>query len=236
MSPFRPGTAATVAAIISLCILLALGTWQIRRLHWKEALIADIANGLSLPATDLSEVLHSTYRHVTASGEILAEPRFFLGSATRSSELGTSLEQVFVDSSGRQWLLERGWIPDPAMESGRKGAFDIGGTVQIEAVTRPLKATGVFTPSADYVQGRIYGEDVSDLDRRFGLDLQPMALVLQSVAPASGGANLQPVPVDVDPHLPNNHLGYAITWYGLALALIGVYIAFGWSRGREESE
>lgn len=231
---FRPGWVLSVAALLGLIVLVALGTWQVQRWHWKSALIAEIGAGLDAAPTALSQGLQA-YQPITATGQILNEPVLHQGSYARGGRPGTALTSIFVDASGRQWLLERGWIPETAIEDARAGHFSIESDLTISAVSRPLKRRGPFTPATDLGQGRIYAEDTAELNEAFGLDLQPLALVVTSELAAGPPWDGLPQLTKPDPDLPNNHLGYVITWYGLAAALIGVYIAFGFARAKERS-
>ncbi|MEZ5825444.1 MAG: SURF1 family protein [Geminicoccaceae bacterium] len=234
MRGFRPGRAVTLLSLAAFAVLVSLGTWQVQRLFWKEELIGSIKAGLAEPPVDLADGLPGDYRQVRASGRILDEPRLFFGSQVRNGEGGPLLVSLFEDSSGKQWLLERGWIPERAIEDASAGAFDVQGALDIEAVTRPARRRGPFTPDDNPQTGRIFAEVPAELNEAFGIDVGDTVLVLRTGLPSGPPHDGLPLLSTVDPNLPNNHLGYVVTWYGLAAALVGVYIAFGRARAREQ--
>src|ERR1700760_955344 len=78
--------AKPIILLVALAILLSLGTWQVQRLHWKEGLLADIAERRVAPPVPLStiEAMAASggdieYRNVTATGRYLnnKERHFF---------------------------------------------------------------------------------------------------------------------------------------------------------------
>lgn len=231
---FRPGIPLTLLTIAGFAVLLALGTWQLQRLQWKTALIAEISEGLQADATPIGAEDLAPFRPVVAQGRLRSEPVLFQGSYARASQPGVMLTSVFETEDGRQWLVERGWIPESATEDARAGFFGVDGKLAIEAITRPLKRVGPFTPASDFASNRIYAEDRDELNSALGLDLEPLVLVLTSDLPAGPPWDGLPRLSPPEPDLPNNHLGYVVTWYGLAAALLGVYIAFGLARAKEQ--
>ncbi|MEZ5848785.1 MAG: SURF1 family cytochrome oxidase biogenesis protein [Geminicoccaceae bacterium] len=233
MRAFRPGWAATLLSFLALVVLVSLGTWQVQRLFWKEALIAGIEEGLAAPPVDLADGVPGDYRQVFANGRILAEPRLFFGSLVRNGEGGTLLLGVFEDEAGRQWLVERGWIPEWAVADAKDGRFDVEGDVAFGAITRPVRRSGPFTPDPDLETGRIFAEVPEEVNERFGTTVGDTVLVLRTRLATRSAPTELPLLSAVDADLPNNHLGYVVTWYGLAAALVGVYVAFGLARGRE---
>lgn len=233
---FRPGWPLTVLTAAGLTVLLGLGTWQIQRLQWKTALIAEIEAGLDAPPLLLDGGGNpKAYQPVLLTGSIDAGNVLFQGSYARKNLPGTLLLQVFESRDGRHWLLERGWIPEDAIGAARKGVFAISGEQEIEAVARPPKARGPFTPEDNLQTGRLYAEDIETLAGFLGLPLEPLVLVQKSSLPSPQGWDGLPQLNPPRADLPNNHLGYVVTWYGLAAALLGVFLAFGRARAQEKN-
>ena len=236
MRGFAPGWPLTLAVLAVGAVLVSLGTWQTERLAWKEGLIAEIERNLATEPEDLTlsgnDGPPAPYRPVRLEGRLLAEPVLLRGVVARYSEPGHILMGVIEDVRGRHWLVERGWIPLALAPEVLAGGLSVDDGLMFEAVARPPLRPGPFTPDDDLPAGLIFAENLDVLGRTLGLYLEPMVLVLSTGLPAGPPLDGLPVPSDPRPDLPNNHLGYAITWYGLAGALLAVYIAFGRSRSR----
>ena len=233
---FAPGWPLTLATLVVGAVLVSLGAWQTERLVWKEGLIAEIERNLATEPEDITlsgnhEPLEP-YHPVRLEGRILAEPVLLRGVVARHGEPGHILMGVVEDVAGRHWLVERGWIPSARASEVLSGGLSVDGSLMLEAVTRLPLRSGPFTPGDDLAASMIFAENLDALANAFGLDLEPMVLVLGTGLPAGPPLDGLPIPSDPSPDLPNNHLGYAITWYGLAGALLAVYIAFGRSRSR----
>ena len=234
---FRPGWPVTVVVVACLGVLVSLGGWQVGRSGWKTALIAEIEQGLLSPPLELNADINvgdlEPYRPVTISGRLLGDPILLQGAHAERNRPGTMLMQVLRDEADQYWLVERGWIPDEAIADALSGFFGIDEFVKLTAVTRPMKGRGFFTPAADFRANRIYAEDAIELSREYGIALEELALVITSGLPAGPPWDGLPVMKPPSPSLPNNHAGYAVTWFGLACALLGVYVAFGLARAKE---
>jgi surfeit locus 1 family protein len=229
MRRFRPRLLPTLAVLPALVLLLGLGTWQVQRLHWKSDLIQTIETRaasdpvplLDLPLDDPAAVAwqrtQATGRFVTAPGPV---DRY--GVENRDGQLGGHLLGAFATEDGRTLLVDRGFLADAAAPPPEPG-----GQVELEAIVRDRSQEHHtwFMPANDPVGGRWFWLDLAALGERFGRPLEPVALQL---LPGSPGATPGAAPPRID--LPNNHLGYVITWYGLAFALLLVYVAFSSER------
>ena len=108
----------TLAVALAGILLLALGTWQVRRLAWKETLIAEIEAGLAAepllvePTTDAAAL--RAWRPVRLRAKMMAGSSRRLGVEGREGRPGSRLLGVFRDEAGRSWLVDRGWIPEEA--------------------------------------------------------------------------------------------------------------------------
>ncbi len=119
---FRPTFWATVFTIPAMAILLALGTWQVQRLHWKEGEIAKRQErsqgpGIALP-TDFPDPAGVEFTRVALKGSFLHDEEFYLGARTESGRVGLNVVTPFLLADGRILLVNRGWVPqemrDPA--------------------------------------------------------------------------------------------------------------------------
>lgn len=231
---FRPGWRLCVCTALALGCLLTLGTWQLQRLAWKTELIDRAAARLGRPAVPLptGDVDWAAYdlRHVAVQGRFVAGTTIVLGSAARDGVVGGALVAPLRLADGRVALVELGWLPAARLSAIERGRAVPGDAVRLDGIARwrGTSSPGLFTPPPDPAAGRWFAWDLPAMGDALGVELLPVVIVLDR-------------PVDVpDPPLPaatvidyrNEHLGYAVTWYGLAAALICVFVMKGFERGR----
>jgi surfeit locus 1 family protein len=225
---FRPRLWPSVATLAALAVLLGLGSWQVQRLHWKEGLIAERAAQLAAPPAPLPVTAADwrawDFRKVSVRGTFRHDLEQRFGAFTVHDQFGQHILTPLVRADGPAILVDRGFVPADraAVETRRQG--EVAGPVQITGIARYRGADrpGLFTP-ANQPHDRIwYWYDMQALARTVGLQLLPV-VVEADATPNPGGL---PIGGQTMIDLPNNHLQYAITWYGLAAALVAVYIAF----------
>ena len=232
---FRPGSVATLVAAVALAILLALGTWQARRLAWKSELIATAEARLALPAVDLDrltldgEPAALDFRRVAARGTYRHEQAFGLGTGAMDGRIGGRLITPLRLADDRLLLVEPGWVPEELLPPRVPPALQPEDQQTVTGVLRrlPEARPSLFTPDNEPARRRWFWLDRPALEAVLGAPVLPWRLVLE---PAPGGPD-RPRAAAVTVDFRNNHLGYAVTWYGLAAALVVVYIAFGLKRG-----
>jgi surfeit locus 1 family protein len=116
-------------------------------------------------------------------------------------------------------LVDRGFLADEAMAQFKPAGAAVD--EPIVGVLRSPSAKSVFTPGrkADHA---FFSREIAPIAAAVGArDPAPVFFMLESPKPQGFGPTPAPVPTDI----PNNHLGYALTWFGLAAGLLGVYIA-----------
>jgi surfeit locus 1 family protein len=126
-------------ALTGVAVLLGLGTWQIQRLHWKEALIATRQSQMSAPAIELPatpDPADLEYRRVTLTGRFLHDRELFLGGRTHGGVVGFGVVTPLALSEGREILVHRGWVPPARKDKSRRPEGLVDGTVTLEAVAR----------------------------------------------------------------------------------------------------
>jgi surfeit locus 1 family protein len=224
----------TVAVAIALAILAALGSWQLQRLAWKEGLLARIAALRSAPARPLDQVLGQAaaeldFTRVTAVCPGLASAPFVELYALRDGEAGSRLISACPVTSGGYGsiLVDRGFVADT-----------ISARPQIDpAAQAPITVTGVLRAP----EPRNFAAPPDDPGRRrfFTRDVAAIAAVLAAPKPAPvflfaetptnpEWPALAPAPLPAD--IPNRHMEYALTWFGLAATLACIYAAMLWRR------
>jgi surfeit locus 1 family protein len=201
-----------LAALPVLAILLALGTWQVQRLQWKTALLDRLAAAEAMPGAPLAEP-PEPFAKVAVAGTFDHARAALLGLEVRGAVLGAHLLTPLLRDGAPAILVDRGWTPiEGAAPSRPEGA------VIVEGFVHPGDRPGLFAATDDPVARRFYTLDPPAIGAALGLEVAPYAIV--ALGPAGN-----PDPARTLPRPTNNHLGYAITWYGLALALVGVVIA-----------
>ena len=229
--------------LIALGILVSLGTWQVERKAWKEALIDSIARRLGASPADLPapetwsrlDAADMEYRHVAFPAEFLndQEALVYTSGSTFRTDVSGAGYWVFTParlSGGSLVVVNRGFVPDGRQNPATRAAGQVTGVVDVVGVMRWPEPRGLFTPKDDAAHNLWFVRDQVAMaaEKKWG----PVApfYVEQEAPPAPGGL---PQVGKVEPILPNNHLGYAITWYGLALVLVGVFAFWLRARARE---
>ncbi|KGF67740.1 cytochrome oxidase [Hoeflea sp. BAL378] len=228
--------AALVLLPVALAILVSLGTWQVKRLHWKEDLLASIEQRRHAEPLDVAGVEAELqagrpvdYRAASASGTFLhdKERHFF---ATFEGQSGYYLYTPLQLADGRFLFVNRGFVPYDRKEASTRPESLVAGAQRITGLARARLAEkpSSLVPDNDEAGNIFYWKDLDRMAASAGLpEGQVLPFFLDADAtPVPGGLPRGGVTV-ID--LPNSHLQYAITWYGLALALAGVSV-FAWVR------
>lgn len=213
-----------VIGIAGAAVLIALGVWQVQRLQWKEALLADIeariaAEPVALPADPDPEA--DRYLPVRAEGVIGAEELHVLVS-TKTEGAGFRIVAPFETGGGRRLLLDRGFVPDEA-----KGAERRTGRATVTGNLHWPDDRGSATPENDPGDNYWFARD---LEQMAGvLETEPLLLVVRAEDPPAPG--IMPLPVDAS-GIPNDHLEYAVTWFGLAAVWVAMSGYLLWRTAR----
>ena len=213
-----------VMAVSMLAVLLALGTWQVERLHWKQAILAQIARAEAAPAVPLGSE-PAPFTKVQVTGHLRDDLPAWFGAEVRDTragtELGTQLIEPLERGVGDTILVDRGWVPNHRP----KPIAPEPGEVTLEGYVRPSDKPGLFSASDNPATRQFYTLDAPAIGAALGLhQVAPFFLIAMGPPPPEG----YPDPARHLPRPPNNHLSYAITWYGLAIALVVIFVL--WAR------
>lgn len=241
-----------LAAAIVTGILLSLGTWQVKRLAWKtdlNATIAARAHGPAVPAPSLAEARAAApedldWRPVEVEGRWLAGEAWVhtvLGEARGPAKGPGFWVMAPLERADRSIVwINRGFTPadrrDPAAR-GEATSEGANGTsippkdlVRIEGLIRPPEPRGAFTPADDPAKRLFFVRDPAALSSALALAPDRTApFTIDAAASATPPGGL-PQAGETRLVFENRHLGYAVTWYGLAATCVGVFVA--WARGR----
>jgi surfeit locus 1 family protein len=228
-----------ITVLIALAILISLGTWQVERLHWKEGLLADIAErraAAPVPLADIEAMAAQggdiEYRTVTATGRYInnKERHFF---ATWCGQTGYYIYTPLQLADGRYLFVNRGFVPyeNKEPEMRMQGQLTDQQTVTGLARAKLPGKPSSLVPDNDVAKNIFYWKDLDvmassvDLDKA---DVLPFFLDADSTPNPAGF----PIGGVTQVDLPNDHLQYAFTWYGLAAVLL-VVVAISWFRPRK---
>lgn len=214
----------TVAAATAFVLLCSLGVWQVQRLHWKEGLIAKAAAAAALRPEAPAYVFGArdpAFHKVALICPGLSSAPFVELQSIHDGQPGVRLISACRHPGyGKVLLVDRGFVGEAVSARPPVSVSEV--PVQLTAEVRETPAPGPMAPAPD--GGRFYARDNAAMARALG--------VAGEVAPETLYAltSTNPEWLALQPSAPpaafsNNHLGYAITWFGLALALAGVYAA-----------
>lgn len=233
---WRSLLAPGLAALVVLAILLGLGTWQLRRMAWKEALIAQIATrARAEPAPLPAEARWAAwspaadeFRRVRAVGSFRHDLETRVHGLAPGDRPGAPLQGVYlitplVLADGAVVLVNRGFVPTELADPARRAAGQVAGEVAVTGLLRASEVRGLFVPESNPARDEWFVRDVPTIARARGLTRVAPFLVEADATPNPGG---WPRGGQLRLDLPNNHLNYAFTWYGIALCLVGVFAAF----------
>lgn len=229
---FRPRLWPSLAALATLIVLVSLGTWQVERLRWKESLIAERTAHLAQPAELLpaqADWPAWEFRRVEVHGTFRHDLEQLFGARGHGGQVGHHLLTPLLRSDGTALLVDRGWVPSNRSHPAARREGQVDGPVTITGIARYRgeDTANWFTPANQEGQGMWFSYDLPALERALDLALLPVVVEADD-RPNPGG-----LPIGGLTHieLTNNHLQYAITWYGLALTLVAVYVSFSLRRG-----
>jgi surfeit locus 1 family protein len=251
----------TLAMLAGVGVLIALGSWQMERKRWKEALIAKVAERVHAEPVSLESYLDEArasvhqlpassgltasvlaigdleYLHVTARGRFHHDKERYL-YAPAPGGLGWHVYAPLELPSQQMVWVNRGFVPDERKAPDTRPRGQVAGEVEVRGLVRLPAGQGAFTPRNDPVHNIWYWPDLPAMTASAFPGGPPAGGVL----PLAIDADARPEPPGGFPRggvtrleLPNRHLEYALTWYGLAAALVGVYLTFAFSRLRAAS-
>jgi surfeit locus 1 family protein len=233
-----------IFTLIGLALLIGLGVWQLERKAWKEALIDALARRMSAAPAPLPpperwaslDAAHDEFTRVAfrAAFENDQEALVFAGaSAFRPDVTGTGY-WAFTPArlaGGVRVVVNRGFVPEANKDPATRAAGHLAGPVDIVGVLRWPEHGGWFTPAGEPARNLWFARDHLAIAAAKGWgNVAPFYVEQEAPVPPGG----DPLPGKLVVNLPNNHLQYALTWFGLAAVLAAVFAAFVRARRREE--
>lgn len=213
----------TLVVLPALTLLIGLGVWQVQRLSWKEGLIAAAEDAAGRPPAPLAEVLTAPdpeFRRALVVCPGLATAPFVELQSIQDGAGGSRLISICrAPDRGEVFLIDRGFVPDTISARPRVAASSLPLSLMVELRRTP--APGPMSPPPS--EGRFYARDSAAIARALRADTPSefTFFALNSTNPELAALQASAPPAAFS----NNHLGYALTWFGLAIALVAFYIA-----------
>ncbi len=220
MSGKRRIGSVLVASAVGIAILCSLGTWQLKRLAWKEGLIAELEARMAAAPVPLADALKRLqagedieYLKVSAMGTLDTNHVLFKQISYKGGP-GWEALAPFRSADGSTVLADLGGTADRAQST--QPVTELTGVLRLHGFGR-----GIFDSDNDEATNMWFWWDLPAMEKAAQMPADAPRVVMQALENTSGFDATEP-----KVELRNNHLGYAITWFGLAMALAGVTLAF----------
>ncbi len=234
MTRFRPGMAPTLVVLALLPLLVFLGFWQLGRGEQKRVLLQSYAERQVAAPVTVGQLLNlddPAFRRVQLRGHFDGQHSLLLDNRVRDGQVGVELLQPFQDQASGQWLLlNRGWLPWPDRRT--PPAFT--------TPDQPLNINAwVYVAPGETFQ--LHADPAAAQWPRLLTALHPQALWAELERSgfafelrAEAGPATYETQWPVVAMGPEKHVGYAVQWFAMALALLGLYLYLGWHNAREK--
>lgn len=225
----------TIITFICVAILVALGTWQVQRLQWKNHIIADLeqsyTNNQDLAKSKLGEVDRGNdmFAYGSVHGRLLRDKAVLVGPRILDGRSGYHLLiPVMVDEQTRPLFVNAGWVSDMWNDTLDERLALLPAEVTVRGLAR-YPDWSSFTSNNSPANDLWFRPDPLEIAKAKDLP-NPYRILLYAdkIDPP-----LQDVTANEEHWLPRNkHLQYALFWYALALAMLGVYGFYAAGRNR----
>ena len=233
---FKPLLWPTIFYIFSFLILVSLGTWQIKRLIWKENLINFYNNQYQNSAFNLDSVKlipkNIQFRRVNTTGVFLNKKEVHITGKTYEGNAGFHVVTPFEMEDGRLILVNRGWVSENyRMPESRKFSL-IEKTISIQGIARLPQKKGYFVPENEPENQFWFTINPPEIQKYLNLDHKTFVSSFYIDILRQSNKIKLPIGIKQGVNLRNQHLSYAITWFSLSIVLTIIYISFHFFEGR----
>jgi surfeit locus 1 family protein len=216
---------------------LGLGVWQMERREWKRDILDRITVNQAAPPMPLEELvkgdpLRHEYGRVTLSGTFLHDKEFHLAARSMKNDVGIQIVTPVSTDDGKIVLFDRGWVPSTRKEPAKRTEGQVAGKVELTGIVRRAQVQRQFAPDNMPDKNVWFHVDVPLMRQMAGGAPDPVLDTFFLEADAKPNPGGLPIGGQTRLDIPNDHLQYALTWFGIALALAGVYLAYHWENGR----
>ena len=202
--------------VLMLTLLITLGVWQLHRLAWKTAILASIDAAERNPPVPLAAHV-GPFTRVSVTGVLSAVSAAYadqVNDTPQGPKMGSQLLRLLFRPGEAPILVDLGWVPEGVTLPNPSGAGTIVGYVR--PAEQASWKSAVDSPAAR----RFYTLDPAAIGAALGA---PTVAPFTLVAMGQVRPGFYPQPAEALPQPPNNHLSYALTWFGLAGVLLVVF-------------
>ena len=237
MFRLRPLLWPTLISLPIFIFALGLAVWQMERREWKRDILDRIAVNQAAAPMPLDELLQGDplrreYGRVTLSGTFLNDKEFHLAARSRGNDVGIQVVTPARTDDGKIVLFDRGWVPSAKKDPAARPEGQIAGKVELTGIVRRTQVQRQFAPDNVPDKNVWFHVDVPLMRKMAGGTPDPTLDTFFLEADAKPNPGGVPIGGQTRLDIPNDHLQYAITWFGIALAMAGVYLAYHWEQGR----
>lgn len=236
---FRPLLGPTLMTLAALPVLLGLGFWQLERLEWKAALLTKIeqridATPIPLPAPEAWSSLDpqaEEFTRFSLEGRFLPHEFHYFQQNARGTP-GYAVISPLEVADGAVVLINRGFVPVHLKEMEAHGGVPEGADgekVRFTGILRAPATRGTFDGVDDPEKNVWMVRDPAIMGATLGVQ-QVAPFIVDAEPGAFPGEYPQAGATRAD--IPNNHLDYALTWFGLAFVLVVIYFLYHRANGR----
>ena len=201
--------------IIFIFIVLSLGTWQVFRLDLKNNLISNLENNLKKNFVSFNIDIDQEYTKVLLKKKDL-KSKIFLYHLNKG-EMGFKVIVPYEVNSSLIVLVDKGWVRKDKINLIKNTLLNDD---VIEGYTKKITKNNLFTPNNNIKEDFLYSIDVDSLKKSLNKNIYPLLIIQTSKI------NKDIIPNEYEVRIPNNHLQYAITWYGLAIVTIIFFLYY----------
>lgn len=224
----RPRPVAWFFFLAAFGTCVALGSWQVQRLAWKEGLIAEIAAANeSAPLTVLphttEELEKLQFHKTTLSGTWVADTEFHITPRYYRDQFGYHLISPFKLADGRTLLVNRGWVPAKKKEARARPETRVKGKATLTGLIRTGAERSYFTPPSQPEKNLWFGRDIEQM-AAFAEFRETVPAMVDLIGEQK--AEQLPIPSDGTIRLRNDHLSYVLTWYGIAAGILIIFLVY----------
>jgi surfeit locus 1 family protein len=237
MLRLRPIFWPTAIMLPIILFSLGLGVWQMERREWKRGILERIATNQATAPMPLDELvkgdpLRREYGRVRVSGTFLHDREFYLAARSLKDKVGMQVVTPLRLDDGTIILFDRGWIPSEKKDPAKRAEGQTAGKVELTGIVRRNQVKRQFAPDNDPAKNFWFHVDVPLMRQMAGGKPDPVLDTFFLEADATPNPGGVPIGGQTRLDIPNDHLQYAITWFLIALAGAGVYLAYHWENGR----
>ena len=221
---FKPKLVPLLAFSIALSILLSLSAWQIKRLNWKNDLIqqrVSMFEGEPKLLRELKKPSEYEFQKVFVKGKLLNDFEFYMPALSKNGNNGFHILVPIKVSTNKFLIYNTGWVPLLNKDPQVRKENIVNEEKSFLAVIRLPGRKGYFQPENDPIKNFWFFVEPDLMEKQLKFELEKTFYLEAS----ENGPNGYPLGNQTRIYLRNNHFQYALTWFFIAIGLIGVFIS-----------